>query len=87
LALEEAQEGEDVGRANIVGVEAEGESQASTSRRAGESAPHGEPGGTLPALLDRRLAARGPGAAPSRRQAKATLLEEDEVSLMLLGFF
>jgi hypothetical protein len=86
-AMEQAPEGQQVWRADIRGVEAKNEPQAVALRRASEGTADREALMPIPAFMDRGLTARGPGAPPGGLQAKAALVEEDEMGLMLLRFF
>src|SRR5439155_5962083 len=87
MGVEQAEEGPQVWRLNIMRVEAEGEAHARALRRAAQGATDREAVVALPALLDRHLPARRPGAPPGGLQPQAALVEENEVSLTLARFF
>src|ERR1051325_1285827 len=87
LTLKGSQEGQDVGRANIGGEETKIEAQPPAVWRARKRAHNREAVMTCPATLDRGLPARGPRTPARGLQQEATLVQENEVSLTLAGFF
>src|SRR5262249_46093675 len=87
VALEQVEEGQHVGCADIVGMQAKIEPQALALRGASERAADREAVMARPTPLNRGLSPRGPRPPARGLQLEAALVQQDEVSLMLARFF
>src|SRR5215475_3836792 len=77
----------DIVACDVGGRDRKIESQTLTHGRDRDGAGHREAVVTVPAVMDRGLPLRGPGAALRGLQHEATLIDQDKGAALTLGFF